>query len=175
MKLRIGQGFDVHAFAVGRPLILAGVEIPFAKGLEGHSDADVMLHALIDALLGAAGLGDIGEHFSDQDPKFKNIDSRIMLRYSYELLTKAGWQIQNIDLILMAQVPKIAPFKSLMQQNLADDLLLDLSQINIKATTTEKQAALMEKVETRGKFKTFLIRYSYYYFSLFIQISICNL
>src|SRR3989338_10659503 len=113
MQQRIGIGYDIHRFVEGRKLILGGVEIPFAKGLEGHSDADVMLHALIDALLGAAGLGDIGEHFSDQDPKFKNIDSRIMLRYSYELLTKAGWQIQNIDLILMAQVPKIAPFKSL--------------------------------------------------------------
>jgi 2-C-methyl-D-erythritol 2,4-cyclodiphosphate synthase len=138
MKLRIGQGFDVHAFAPGRPLILAGVEIPFSKGLQGHSDADVMLHALIDALLGAAALGDIGEHFSDQDPKFKNIDSRIMLRHTGELIKKAGWEIQNIDLILMAQAPKISSFKFLMQQNLSADLLLDLSQINIKATTTEQ-------------------------------------
>ena len=138
MKVRIGQGFDVHELVAGRPLILAGVTIPFAKGLAGHSDADVIIHALIDALLGASGLGDIGSHYSDQDAQYQGIDSRILLRDTFEKITAAGWQIQNIDLTLLAEAPKIAPFKAKMLEQLAADLHCADNQISLKATTTEK-------------------------------------
>ena len=138
LSYRIGQGFDVHQLVKGRPLILAGVLIPYEFGLEGHSDADVMIHSVIDALLGAAGLGDIGEHFSDQDPHYKNIDSRIMLRHCEQLLHKNNWTIENIDVCLLAEAPKISPYKTTMQENLATDLKLQLNQVNVKATTTEK-------------------------------------
>ena len=138
MKLRIGQGFDIHPLVADRPLILAGVTVPFAKGLIGHSDADVIIHALIDALLGASGLGDIGEFYSDQDEKNKDIDSRIMLRSVFEKITQAGWQMQNVDLTLLAEAPKIAAFKPQMIQNLTKDLQCDTAQVNLKATTTEK-------------------------------------
>lgn len=138
MKIRIGQGFDVHELVVGRPLILAGVTIPFAKGLAGHSDADVVIHALMDALLGAGGLGDIGTHYSDQDAQYQGIDSRILLRDAFEKITAAGWQIQNIDITLLAEAPKIAPFKLTMLEHLAADLHCADNQISLKATTTEK-------------------------------------
>lgn len=138
MKVRIGQGFDVHAWVTGRPLILAGVTIPFAKGLAGYSDADVVIHALIDALLGASGLGDIGAHYSDQDAQYHNIDSRILLRDVFKQITAAGWQIQNVDITLLAEAPKIAPFKLTMLEHLTADLHCAVNQINLKATTTEK-------------------------------------
>ncbi len=138
MKIRVGQGFDVHAFAENRPLILGGIRIPFEKGLAGHSDADVILHALMDALLGAAALGDIGEHFSDQDPSFKNIDSQILLKQVCKLLSKNHWQIENIDLCLLAEAPKINPYKTAIRQNIATALALNLDQVSMKATTTEK-------------------------------------
>jgi len=138
MKIRVGQGFDVHQLVENRPLILAGVTVPFAKGLEGHSDADVIIHAVIDALLGAAGLGDIGQHFSDKDAKNKDIDSRVMLRYTKKLLQDHAWNIENIDITLLAEAPKIAVYKPAMIANLAEDLSIEPAQINLKATTTEK-------------------------------------
>lgn len=138
MKFRVGQGFDVHALVSGRPLILAGVTIPFTKGLEGHSDADVITHAVIDALLGASGLGDIGQHYSDQDAQYKGVDSRVMLRDVFKKITQASWQIENIDVTLLAEAPKIAAYKPQMRQNLAEDLQCTEEQISIKATTTEQ-------------------------------------
>jgi len=137
MKMRVGQGFDVHELVLGRPLILAGVTIPFTKGLAGHSDADVVIHALIDALLGASALGDIGHHYSDQQAQYQNIDSRILLRDVFDKITAAGWQIQNVDLTLLAEAPKIAPFKAKMLAHLAADLRCAANQISLKASTTE--------------------------------------
>ena len=135
--MRIGQGFDVHQLVEGRKLIIGGVEIPYDKGLLGHSDADVLLHAICDALLGAAGLGDIGRHFSDTDIKFKNIDSRILLREVARMVAEAGFKIGNVDATIIAQAPKMAAHISHMAQNIAADLGLTASAINIKATTTE--------------------------------------
>jgi 2-C-methyl-D-erythritol 2,4-cyclodiphosphate synthase len=138
MKIRIGQGFDVHELVLNRPLVLAGVTIPFTKGLDGHSDADVVIHALIDALLGASSLGDIGSHYSDQDAQYHGIDSRILLRSAWSKVSAAGWRIENIDLTLLAEAPKIAPFKKQMRENLAADLNCSIDQLSLKATTTEK-------------------------------------
>ena len=135
--IRIGQGFDVHAFAAGRDLILGGVAIPYEKGLAAHSDGDVLLHALIDALLGAAGLGDIGQHFPDTSDQYANIDSRILLRHTLELLEKAAYRVGNADLTIIAQKPKMAPQLPAMRANIAADLGVHLQQINLKATTTE--------------------------------------
>ena len=135
--MRIGQGFDVHQLVEGRTLIIGGVEIPYDKGLLGHSDADVLLHAICDALLGAAGLGDIGRHFSDTDTKFKNIDSRILLREVARMVAQEGFHIGNVDATIIAQAPKMAAFIPHMVQNIAADLGLTESAINIKATTTE--------------------------------------
>lgn len=137
LSIRVGQGFDVHALVAGRPLILGGVTIPYDKGLQGHSDADALLHALTDALLGAAGLGDIGRHFPDTDPRFKGIDSRLLLRTAYQLIRDAGWAVGNIDATLHAQAPKMAPYVADMVQNIAKDLQINADQINIKAKTNE--------------------------------------
>ena len=136
--MRIGQGYDVHAFATNRKLILGGVEIPYEKGLAGHSDADVLIHACCDAILGAAALGDIGKHFPDTSADFKNIDSRILLRHVAELITEKGFSISNLDATIIAQQPKLAPHIEGMRRNLASDLNAELDQINVKATTTEK-------------------------------------
>lgn len=136
--IRIGQGFDVHAFADGRRLILGGVDIPYDKGLLGHSDADVLLHAICDALLGAAGLGDIGRHFPDTDAKFKGIDSRELLRDVRSQLKQHGWRVANVDATIIAQAPKMAPHIPVMRQHIADDLELGCEQVNVKATTTER-------------------------------------
>jgi len=136
--MRIGQGYDVHAFAKNRKLILGGVVIPHDKGLAGHSDADVLIHACCDALLGAAALGDIGQHFPDTSADFENIDSRILLRHVNKLLTELGYVITNLDATIIAQKPKLSSYIEGMRKNLADDLGVDLGQINIKATTTEK-------------------------------------
>lgn len=136
--MRIGQGYDVHQLVPGRKLIIGGVEIAHDKGLLGHSDADVLLHALCDALLGAAALGDIGRHFADTDAKYKNIDSRILLRSVAELLKNAGFRIGNIDATIIAQAPKMAPHITQMVANIAADLGLAINAINVKATTTEK-------------------------------------
>ena len=136
--MRIGQGFDVHQLVAGRKLIIGGVEIPHDKGLLGHSDADVLLHAICDALLGAAALGDIGKHFADTDAKFKNIDSRILLREVARLLANAGFRVGNIDATIIAQAPKMAPHIERMVENIAADLGIAMNAVNVKATTTEK-------------------------------------
>lgn len=135
--IRIGQGFDVHAFAEGRKLIICGVDIPYELGLLGHSDADVAIHALCDALLGAAALGDIGKHFPDTDPRYKGVDSRRLLRHVVELIASEGYSISNADITVIAQAPKMAPHITSMRQNMADDLGIDLGRVNVKATTTE--------------------------------------
>ena len=138
MQFRIGTGFDVHALVENRPLILAGVQIPYEKGLLGHSDADVALHALMDALLGAAGMGDIGKHFPDTDARFEGADSRRLLRFVVEMLQKEGWQVNNVDVTIIAQRPKLAPFIATMRERVAGDLCIGEDAVNIKATTTEK-------------------------------------
>ncbi len=138
MEFRIGSGFDVHRLVEGRPLILVGVEVPYELGLLGHSDADVALHALMDALLGAAALGDIGTHFPDTDEAYKGADSRKLLAHVLELLHEEGWQVNNVDVTIMAQRPKLAPFIGQMKALLARDLGLCTGAVNVKATTTEK-------------------------------------
>jgi len=135
--MRIGQGFDVHQLVEGRRLIIGGVEIPYDKGLLGHSDADVLLHAICDALLGAAALGDIGRHFSDTDAHYKNIDSRILLRETLHLVRGQGFRVANVDATIIAQAPKMAPHIAQMVAHIADDLRLERSAVNVKATTTE--------------------------------------
>ncbi|MDR0703255.1 MAG: 2-C-methyl-D-erythritol 2,4-cyclodiphosphate synthase [Azoarcus sp.] len=134
---RIGQGFDVHALAAGRPLILGGVSIPFGRGLLGHSDADVLLHALTDALLGAAGLGDIGRLFPDTDPQYAGADSRVLLRAAFAKVRAAGWEVGNVDAIIICQEPKILPHAAQMAANIAADLDIDAADVNIKGKTTE--------------------------------------
>ena len=134
---RIGHGYDVHRFAEDRKLIIGGVEIKYEKGLLGHSDADVLLHAISDALLGAAGLGDIGKHFPDTDPKYKGIDSRLLLRHTVALLKDNGYSVSNIDCTVVAQKPKLAPHIENMKQNIATDLEVDTERVNVKATTEE--------------------------------------
>lgn len=136
--MRIGQGFDAHQLVEGRKLIIGGVEIFYDKGLLGHSDADVLLHAICDALLGAAALGDIGRHFSDTDVKFKNIDSRILLREVARMVTNAGFRVGNLDATIIAQAPKMAPHIPRMIENIAADLGVAVNAVNVKATTTEK-------------------------------------
>lgn len=135
--IRIGHGYDVHKFSQNRKCIIGGVEIPYELGLLGHSDADVLLHAICDALLGAAALGDIGKHFPDNDNAFLNIDSRILLRKTVELLKEKGYKIGNIDATVIAQKPKMAPYIDQMRQNIAEDCGIRLEQVNIKATTEE--------------------------------------
>ena len=136
--MRIGQGFDVHAFAAGRRLIIGGVEIPHAKGLLGHSDADVLLHAICDALLGAAGLGDIGQHYPDSSPQYADVDSRILLRSTAAKLRERSYKVVNIDATIIAEAPRMAPHIARMIGNIASDLALEPSQVNVKATTTER-------------------------------------
>lgn len=137
IPFRVGQGFDVHALVEGRPLIIGGVTIPHAHGLAGHSDADVLLHAITDALLGAAGLGDIGRHFPDTDPAYHGADSRRLLRDAYAKVVSAGWQAVNIDATVHAQAPKIGPHAKAMRANIAADLGMAEADINIKAKTNE--------------------------------------
>ena len=135
--MRIGMGYDVHRLVEGRKLIVGGVEIPYEKGLLGHSDADVLLHAIMDALLGAAALGDIGKHFPDTDPAYKGISSIKLLKHVGELLEKNLFLIENIDATIIAQAPKMRPHIDAMRQNIADALGIELSQVNVKATTEE--------------------------------------
>ena len=135
--MRIGHGYDVHKLVPGRDLILGGVKIDYELGLLGHSDADVLLHALSDALLGAAGLRDIGYHFPDTDPKYKGVDSRMLLREVREKVMAAGYRISNVDVTMIAQRPKLKPHIEQMMVNLASDLQIDLSRVNVKATTEE--------------------------------------
>jgi 2-C-methyl-D-erythritol 2,4-cyclodiphosphate synthase len=136
--MRIGHGYDVHPLVSGRDLILGGVKIPHTKGLQGHSDADVLLHAICDACLGAAGLGDIGRHFPDTDPRYKNIDSRELLRHVESLLDERGWRLENLDSTIVAQAPRLAAQLPAMVENIAADLGVSADCINVKATTTEK-------------------------------------
>lgn len=134
---RIGLGYDVHRLTEGRPLVLGGVTIPFERGLLGHSDADVLLHALMDALLGAAALGDIGRLFPDSDERYRGADSRVLLREVADLLERSGFSVGNVDVTLIAQRPKIAPYVPRMRENIAADLRLPLEAVSVKATTEE--------------------------------------
>lgn len=138
VPFRIGQGYDCHVLVEGRDLIIGGVKISHDKGLLGHSDADVLLHAVIDALLGAAGLGDIGSHFSDSDARYQGIDSRKLLRETLALIFESGYAVGNVDATVIAQRPKIAPYISQMKQHIADDLGIDVSQVGVKAKTNER-------------------------------------
>jgi len=136
--VRIGQGFDVHQLVAGRALVIGGVAIPYEKGLLGHSDADVLLHAICDALLGAAALGDIGRHFPDSDARYKGIDSRELLRHVASLLREKGYAVVNVDATIIAQAPRMAPHIPAMVANIAADLRVDVGAVNVKATTTEE-------------------------------------
>jgi 2-C-methyl-D-erythritol 2,4-cyclodiphosphate synthase len=138
VNIRIGQGFDVHALVEGRPLILGGVTIPHDKGLMGHSDADALLHAVTDAILGASGLGDIGRLFPDTDPQFKDADSRVLLREAFAHIKNEGWRVVNVDATIHAQQPKIKPHAPAMVANIAADLEIEESCVNIKGKTNEK-------------------------------------
>jgi 2-C-methyl-D-erythritol 2,4-cyclodiphosphate synthase len=138
LAFRVGNGFDAHRFAEGRKLIIGGVEIPYEKGLAGHSDADVLLHSITDAVAGAALHTDIGGLFPDTDMKYKDIDSRILLREAVRLAGEKGWYIVNCDSVIMAEKPKMAPYIYDMRKNIADDLGIDVDEVSVKATTTEK-------------------------------------
>jgi 2-C-methyl-D-erythritol 2,4-cyclodiphosphate synthase len=143
VEYRVGYGYDVHRLVSGRKLILGGVEIEFEKGLEGHSDADVVIHAICDALLGAAGLGDIGEHFPPDNPDFKDADSKELLKSVHMKLKASDWsQIENIDVTIMAELPKLSPHKDKMKETIAEVLSVEQSRVNIKATTTEQLGAI---------------------------------
>lgn len=136
--MRIGTGYDVHKLVEGRKLIIGGVEIPYEKGLLGHSDADVLVHAVMDALLGAAALGDIGKHFPDSDPKYKGADSLMLMREVRRILSENGFEVGNVDATIIAQAPKMSPHIDTMRRNIADALGLDVSQVSVKATTEER-------------------------------------
>ena len=136
--MRIGTGYDVHKLVEGRKLIIGGVEIPYEKGLLGHSDADVLVHAVMDALLGAAALGDIGKHFPDSDPKYKGADSLMLMREVRRILSENGFEVENVDATIIAQAPKMSPHIDTMRRNIADALGLDVSQVSVKATTEER-------------------------------------
>lgn len=140
--MRVGFGFDIHAFQAGDFVTLAGVRVPFSRGVRAHSDGDVLIHALCDALLGAMGLGDIGQHFPDNDPRWRNADSRGFLRHCARLVRENSWRTVNIDLTLLADAPRIGPYRSQMRQNLASDLELTPDRVNIKATTCEGLGAI---------------------------------
>ncbi len=135
--IRIGYGYDVHKFAPDRKLILGGVEVPYEFGLAGHSDADVLLHAITDALLGALALGDIGKHFPDTDPKYKNVDSRVLLRDVYQIIGEHGYELANLDATVVAQLPKLSPFIDQIRETIATDLNTEIENISVKATTSE--------------------------------------
>lgn len=138
MTIRIGNGFDVHALVTGRRLVLGGVTIPADRGLDGHSDADVLLHAIVDAILGALALGDMGAHFPDTDPRWMGADSRVLLRHVAGLATAQGYAVENLDTTIIAQAPKLAPHVAQMRANIAADLACDIGQVSVKATTTER-------------------------------------
>lgn len=152
MNFRVGQGYDVHRLVEGRKLILGGVDIPFERGLLGHSDADALLHAVTDALLGAAALGDIGRHFPDTDPRYQGADSRVLLRAAVALLAERGWQPVNVDCTLIAQKPKLAPHAPAMVANIAVDLGISPESVNIKGKTNEQLGYLgrVEAIEAQA-------------------------
>ncbi len=156
--MQVGIGYDVHRLVEGRKLILGGVEIPFAKGLLGHSDGDALLHAICDALLGASGKGDIGNHFPDDDPQYKDISSLILLEKTFKILKEDGFVVNNVDATIIAEEPRLAPYLERMKENIADCLRIKGSQINIKATTTEglglagrKEGIIAQAVVTLGR------------------------
>ena len=136
--LRIGHGYDVHAFADNRKCIIGGVDIPYDRGLMGHSDADVLLHAISDSLLGAAAMGDIGKHFPDNDPEYEGADSLVLLKYVVSLISEKGYAVNNIDATIIAQAPKMAPYIEAMRHNIAEALRVEVDCVNVKATTEEK-------------------------------------
>ena len=149
--MRVGLGYDVHRFAENRKLIIGGVEIPCEYGLAGHSDADVLTHAVMDALLGAAALGDIGEHFPDTDERFRGADSIQLLEHVAELLDEAGYVVENLDCVIVAQVPKMSPYKEAMQERIAKALRIEVAQVNVKATTEEGLGFTGEKLGISAK------------------------
>jgi 2-C-methyl-D-erythritol 2,4-cyclodiphosphate synthase len=155
-KFRTGIGFDVHAFAEGRKLIIGGIEIPNDKGLEGHSDADVLLHAICDAMLGALSLGDVGMHFPNNDPKWKDADSSILLSHVNDLIKSNGYEIGNIDCVLAIEKPKILPYIEKIKQKISSVLSIDEDQISVKATTTEK-LGFVGRTEGAAAFSTVLL------------------
>lgn len=157
MNIKVGQGLDVHKFVAGRPLVLGGVAIPFDRGLAGHSDADVLVHAVCDALLGAAALGDIGQHFPDTDPAYRDIDSLVLLAETAKLLAQKGYTLGNLDAVVIAQVPKIAPYRGQMEATLAQTLNIAREQVSVKATTTEG-LGLFGREEGIGALCTVLIQ-----------------
>ncbi|ALM81712.1 2-C-methyl-D-erythritol 2,4-cyclodiphosphate synthase [Bordetella sp. N] len=158
IPFRVGQGFDVHALVEGRPLIIGGVTIPHSHGLLGHSDADVLLHAVTDAVLGAAGLGDIGRHFPDTDPTYKGADSRVLLRAAMGKVAEAGWQVVNVDATVHAQAPKIGPHAAAMVANIAADLGIAADVVNVKAKTNESLGYLGRKEGIAATVVTLLAR-----------------
>lgn len=160
MNFRIGEGWDVHALVPGRKLILGGIEVPHTLGLLGHSDADVLLHAITDALLGAAALGDIGRHFSDTDPQFKGADSAVLLVEAACRVRAKGFEIGNIDSTIVAQAPKLAPHIEAMRERIAQVLGLDLEQINVKAKTAEKMGPVGQQQAMEARAVALLVRAS---------------
>ncbi len=158
MNIRVGEGWDVHALVAGRKLIIGGVEIPFHLGLLGHSDADVLLHAITDALLGAAGLGDIGRHFPDTDPQFRGADSAVLLNEAARRVREQGWQIGNVDSTVIAQAPKMAPHIAAMRQCIAAALAIDVVQVNVKAKTAEKLGPVGQGLSIEARAVVLLFR-----------------
>jgi 2-C-methyl-D-erythritol 2,4-cyclodiphosphate synthase len=158
MNFRIGEGWDVHALVEGRKLILGGIEIPYEKGLLGHSDADALLHAITDALLGAAGLGGIGRHFPDTDPRFKGADSSVLLAEAAARVRAQGWQIGNVDSTIVAQAPKMAPHIPAMRERMATALGLGAEQVNVKAKTAEKLGPVGQGLSIEARAVVLLFR-----------------
>lgn len=157
MKLRIGEGWDIHALVEGRKLILGGVEIPHSKGLLGHSDADALMHAITDALLGAAALGDIGTHFPDTDARFKGADSSVLLAEAARRVRDAGFEIGNVDSTVIAQSPRLAPHIARMRNRIADVLAIDVQQVNVKAKTAEKMGPVGEGLAMEARAVVLLV------------------
>jgi 2-C-methyl-D-erythritol 2,4-cyclodiphosphate synthase len=157
MDIRVGQGLDVHKLVPGRALVLGGVNIPFDRGLDGHSDADVLVHAVCDALLGAAALGDIGQHFPDTDPAYRDIESLVLLSETVQVLARQGYTVGNVDAVVIAEAPRVAPHREQMQANLARTLEIDPDRVSVKATTTEG-LGLFGREEGIGALCTVLIQ-----------------
>jgi len=151
MNIRVGEGWDTHALVEGRPLMLGGVQIPHDKGLSGHSDADVLLHAITDALLGAAGLGDIGHHFPDTDDQYKGANSALLLQKAYDTVKHLGWHLGNVDCTIIAQAPKLAPYRSDIRSSIAKALGVTESMINVKAKTAEKMGPVGEGLSMEAR------------------------
>lgn len=158
--LRIGNGYDVHELVEGRPLILGGITIPHHKGVLGHSDGDVLIHAIMDALLGALALGDIGQHFPDNDSQYKNIDSMYLLKHVKKLIDQEGYKICNLDSIIVLQKPKVKPYIDLMRQRIAEVLNINISQVSVKATTEEKLGFTGEELGVKSYCVVLLQEYS---------------